>query len=77
MKTLILAAIRCSLIFTAVAALSIAYPSSVQAVPTRYQYTRDRPLHHEHVRDGNGDVGGAPRTEHAAYERVAHRFYIF
>ena len=32
MKTLILAAIRCSLMFTAVAALSIAYPTSVQAV---------------------------------------------
>ena len=39
MKTLILAAIRCSLIFTAVAALSLAYPASVQAVPTTYQYT--------------------------------------
>jgi len=39
MKTLTLAAIRCSLIFTAVAALSIAYPVSVQAVPTTYQYT--------------------------------------
>ena len=39
MKTLILAAIRCSLMFTAVAALSIAYPASVQAVPTTYQYT--------------------------------------
>ena len=39
MKTLTLAAIRCSLIFTAVAALSIAYPASVQAVPTTYQYT--------------------------------------
>ena len=33
MKTLILAAIRCSLMFTAVAALSIVYPSAVQAVP--------------------------------------------
>ena len=39
MKTLIFAAIRCSLIFTAVAALSIVYPASVQAVPTTYQYT--------------------------------------
>jgi hypothetical protein len=39
MKTLIIAATRCSLIFTAVAALSIAYPASVQAVPTTYQYT--------------------------------------
>src|SRR5262245_42762988 len=39
MKTLILAAIRCSLMFTAVAALSVAYPTSVQAVPTTYQYT--------------------------------------
>jgi len=38
-KTLILAAIRCSLIFTAVAALSIVYPTSVQAVPAFYQYT--------------------------------------
>ena len=36
MKTLILAAIRCSLMFTAVAALSLAYPASVQAVPTTY-----------------------------------------
>src|SRR5678816_1595133 len=35
----ILAAIRCSLIFTAVAALSVVYPASVQAVPTTYQYT--------------------------------------
>ena len=39
MKTLILAANRCSLMFTAVAALSIAYPASVQAVPTTYNYT--------------------------------------
>ena len=39
MKTLILAAIRCSLMFTAVAALSLAYPASVQAVPTTYVYT--------------------------------------
>jgi len=39
MKTLILAAIRCSLMFTGVAAFSLAYPASVQAVPTTYQYT--------------------------------------
>jgi hypothetical protein len=39
MKTLMLAAIRCSLMFTAVAALSLAYPASVQAVPTTYHYT--------------------------------------
>ena len=39
MKTPILAAIRCSLMLTAVAALSFAYPASVQAVPTTYQYT--------------------------------------
>ena len=39
MKTLILAAIRCSLMFTSVAALSLAYPASVQAVPTTYVYT--------------------------------------
>ena len=38
MKTLILAAIRCSLMFTGVAALSLAYPASVQAVPTTYRY---------------------------------------
>ena len=38
MKTLILAAIRYSLMFTAVAALSLAYPASIQAVPTTYQY---------------------------------------
>jgi len=38
MKRLILAAIRCSLMFTAVAAFSLAYPASVQAVPTTYQY---------------------------------------
>jgi len=38
MKTLILAAIRCSLMFTAVAAVSLAYPASVQAVPTTYRY---------------------------------------
>src|SRR5262245_52469164 len=38
MKTLIPAAIRCSVIFTAVAALSLAYPASVQAIPTTYQY---------------------------------------
>jgi hypothetical protein len=42
MKTLILAAIRCSLMFTAVAALSLAYPASVQAVPTTYRYTGNR-----------------------------------
>jgi hypothetical protein len=39
MKTLMLAAIRYSLMFTAVAALSLAYPASVQAVPTTYRYT--------------------------------------
>ena len=39
MKTLTLAAVRCSLMFTAVAALSVVYPASVQAVPTTYQYT--------------------------------------
>ena len=39
MKTLIPAAIRCSLMFTGVAALSLAYPASVQAVPTTYEYT--------------------------------------
>src|SRR5262249_5043069 len=39
MKTLIPAAIRCSLMFTAVAALSLAYPASVQAAPITYKYT--------------------------------------
>src|SRR5262245_27944888 len=39
MKTPILTAIRCSLMFTAVAAFSIAFPTSVQAVPTTYVYT--------------------------------------
>ena len=39
MKTLIPAAIRRSLMFTAVAALSLAYPASVQAVRTTYRYT--------------------------------------
>ena len=39
MKTLFPAAIRCSLMFTAVAAFSIVYSTSVQAVPTTYQYT--------------------------------------
>ena len=39
MKTLTLAAIRSSLMLTAVAALSLGYPASVQAVPTTYQYT--------------------------------------
>jgi len=39
MKTLVFAAIRCSLMFAAVAAFSLAYPASVQAVPTTYQYT--------------------------------------
>ena len=39
MKRLILPAIRCSLMFTAVAAFSVVYPASVQAVPTTYQYT--------------------------------------
>ena len=48
MKTLILAAIRCSVMFTAAAALSLAYPASVQAVPTTYQYTG------HHFTDVNG-----------------------
>src|SRR5262245_43995641 len=39
MKTLTLAAIRCSLMFTAVAGLSLVYPASVQAVATTYTYT--------------------------------------
>jgi len=39
MKNLIPAAIRCSLMVTAVAALSIVYPTSVQAVPATYHYT--------------------------------------
>ena len=38
MKTLVPAAIRCSLMFTGVAALSLAYPASVQAVPTTCHY---------------------------------------
>ena len=38
MKTLIPAAIRCSLMFTGVAVLSLGNPASVQAVPTTYQY---------------------------------------
>ena len=56
------------LALTAVAALSLAYPASVQAVPTTYQYTGNPftfvigPLHHERLRDGNGDVGGPPGT---------------
>ena len=83
MKTLILAAIRCSLMFTAVAALSLAYPASVQAVPTTYQlhrqplHRRDRPLHHERLRDGNGDVGGPPGSEHAAHTCHSYCFYFF
>jgi len=39
MKTVVLAASRYSLIFTAVAALSVAYPASVQAVTATYKYT--------------------------------------
>jgi hypothetical protein len=39
MKTLIPTAIRYLLMFTAVAALSLAYPASVHAVPTTYKYT--------------------------------------
>ena len=83
MKTLILAAIRCSLMFTAVAALSLAYPASVQAVPTTYQYTGNPftyvhwPLHHEHVRDGNGDVGGPTGSEHAAHHDVTPTAFTF
>ena len=83
MKTLILATIRCSLMFTAVAALSIVYPTSVQAVPTTYHYTgnhftdRDRPLHHERLRDGNGDVGGPTGSEHAAHTCQSYCFYFF
>lgn len=42
MKTLIPAAIRCSLMFTGVAALSLAYPASVQAVPTHVQLHRQK-----------------------------------
>lgn len=37
MKIIVLAVIRCSLVFTAVTALSVAYPASVQA--TTYDYT--------------------------------------
>ena len=82
MKTLILAAIRCSLIFTAVAALSLAYPAAVQAVPTTYQvhrqplHRRERPLHHERLRVGNGDVGG-PLPPNFQVHRHAHGIYIF
>ena len=58
---------------TGVAALSLAYPAWVQAVPTTYHYTGNpftegaRRLHHERLRDGNGDVGGPPGSEHAAH----------
>jgi hypothetical protein len=38
-EAIVLAAVRCPLTFTAVAALSVACPASVQAVPTTYQYT--------------------------------------
>ena len=81
MKTLTLAAIRCSLIFTAVAALSIAYPASVQAVPTTLPghrqplHLRHRPLHHERLRDGNGDVGRPTGSEHAAHQSHSYRIY--
>src|SRR5215831_14141883 len=83
MKTLILAAIRCSFVFTALAALSVAYPASVQAVPTTYHYTGNpftegaRRLHHERLRDGNGDVGGPPGSEHAAHTCQSYCFYFF
>ena len=39
-------------------------------------HLRDRRLHHERLRDGNGDVGRPTRTEYAAHVCVAHRFYI-
>src|SRR6516225_2895748 len=40
-------------------------------------HRRDRPpLHHERLRDGNGDVGGPTRTEYAAHDHLAHRFHI-
>jgi hypothetical protein len=39
MKKLILAAVRCSLMFEALAALSVVCPVLVQAVPTTYKYT--------------------------------------
>ena len=73
MKTLTLAAIRCSLIFTAVAALSLAYPASVQAVPTTYLvhrepiHRRKRPLQHERFRDGYGDAGKPASTKHTPH----------
>jgi len=38
---------------------------------------RGQPLHHERLRIGNVDVGGPPRSEHAAQCRHAARFFIF
>src|SRR5262245_32522084 len=39
-------------------------------------HRRKRPLHHERLRDGNGDVGGPTRSEHAAHPSHSYRFYI-
>jgi len=49
------------LALTGVAALSIAYPASVQAVPTTYQY--------------NGDIGGSSRCE-LPWHGHAHGFHF-
>src|SRR5215475_443699 len=35
---------------------------------------RRPPLHHERLRDGNGDVGGPTRSEHAVDRSHSHRF---
>ena len=75
MKTLIPAAIRCSLMFTAVAAISVAYPTSVQAVPATYHirqplHLRDRPTPRA-IRDGNDHVGRSTGAHAAQVTPIA------
>src|SRR5262245_54908648 len=49
-------------------------------VPVHRQplHRRVRPLHHERLRDGNGDVGGPTGSEHAAHRChiTGHRFHF-
>ena len=70
------------LALTGVAALSLAYPASLQAVPTTYVYTGNPfttapPLHHERLRVGYVDIGEPAVSEHAADHRNAHPVFIF
>ena len=69
------------LALTAFAALSLAYPASVQAVPTTYQYTGNPftfaigPYTTSDFVTAMVTLAGSTGTEHAAHQCHSYRFF--